>query len=69
MAKCEHCGNDYDKTIEIKRDGKMHIFDSFERAIHVIAPQCDHLRLSNHWPRRRKRCANVLPRQLRSRKR
>jgi hypothetical protein len=26
MAKCEHCGNDYDKTIEIKRDGKMHIF-------------------------------------------
>jgi len=42
MAKCEHCGNDYDKTIEIKRDGKTHIFDSFECAIHVMAPQCNH---------------------------
>jgi hypothetical protein len=21
MAKCAHCGNDYDKTFEIKRDG------------------------------------------------
>ena len=41
MAKCEHCGNDYDKTFEIKRDGKTHVFDSFECAIHVLAPECD----------------------------
>jgi hypothetical protein len=42
MAKCEHCGNDYDKTFEIKREGKTHVFDSFECAIHVMAPKCDH---------------------------
>jgi hypothetical protein len=41
MAKCEHCGNDYDKTFEIRRDGKRHVFDSFECAIHVMAPECD----------------------------
>jgi hypothetical protein len=41
MAKCEHCGNDYDKTFEIKRDGKPHVFDSFECAIHAMAPECD----------------------------
>jgi hypothetical protein len=37
MAKCAHCGNDYDKTFEIKRDGKTLAFDSFECAIHVMA--------------------------------
>ena len=41
MAKCEPCGNDYDKTCEIRRDDKTHIFDSFESAIHVMAPECD----------------------------
>lgn len=40
MAKCETCGNDYDKTFEIIKDGKTHIFDSFECAIHVLAPRC-----------------------------
>src|SRR5260370_42096772 len=42
MAKCAHCGNDYDKTFEVKRDGKTLAFDSFECAIHVMAPQCNH---------------------------
>ena len=42
MAKCEHCGNDYDKTFEIRFKDKTHVFDSFECAIHVIAPECDH---------------------------
>lgn len=41
MATCEHCRNDYDKTFEIRRDGKTHVFDSFECAIHVMAPECD----------------------------
>ena len=39
MASCEHCGNEYDKTFEIRYDGKTHIFDSFECAIHVMAPE------------------------------
>jgi hypothetical protein len=42
MAKCEVCGNEYDKTIEITRDGESHTFDSFECAIHALAPECDH---------------------------
>ena len=29
MAKCEHCGNDYDKTFEVRFKDKMHVFDSF----------------------------------------
>jgi hypothetical protein len=42
MAKCEVCGNEYDKTIEITRDGESHTFDSFECAIHALAPECEH---------------------------
>lgn len=42
MAECEVCGNDYDKPIEIVRDGQTHVFDSFECAIHRLAPRCEH---------------------------
>jgi hypothetical protein len=42
MAQCEVCGNEYDKTMEITRAGETHVFDSFECAIHAIAPTCAH---------------------------
>jgi hypothetical protein len=42
MARCETCGNDYDKTFQITKDGQSHIFDSFECAIQALAPTCDH---------------------------
>ena len=42
MPKCEVCGNDYDKAMEITVDGASHVFDSFECAIHALAPECDH---------------------------
>ena len=42
MATCEVCGNQYDKTIEVNLRGETHVFDSFECAIHALAPQCDH---------------------------
>ncbi|MFI9449986.1 MULTISPECIES: Prokaryotic metallothionein [unclassified Amycolatopsis] len=43
MATCEVCGNDYEKTFEIRTvEGAMHTFDSFECAIHQLAPICDH---------------------------
>ncbi len=42
MAKCEVCGNDYDKSFEVKAQGKTHVFDSFECAIHALAPSCAH---------------------------
>ena len=43
MARCSHCGNEYDKTFDvIAADGSRHTFDSFECAIHVLAPTCPH---------------------------
>ncbi len=42
MATCEVCGNDYDKSFEIVRAGRSHVFDSFECAIHALAPTCAH---------------------------
>ena len=42
MAKCERCGNDYDKSFTLKAGGRTHTFDSFECAIATIAPVCDH---------------------------
>jgi len=40
MPRCEQCGNDYDKPIEITMRGEKHIFDSFECAITALAPSC-----------------------------
>ena len=42
MAQCEVCGNNYDKTFEIIARGGRHVFDSFECAIHQLAPECEH---------------------------
>jgi nitrite reductase/ring-hydroxylating ferredoxin subunit len=42
MAQCETCGNDYDKAFQVKMNGSMHTFASFECAIHALAPICDH---------------------------
>jgi nitrite reductase/ring-hydroxylating ferredoxin subunit len=42
MPTCEVCENDYDKAFEIVVDGERHIFDSFECAIHALAPVCPH---------------------------
>jgi hypothetical protein len=42
MATCEVCGNDYDKAFDVVRNGESHTFDSFECAIHAIAPTCEH---------------------------
>ena len=40
MARCDMCGNDYDKTFQIIQNGMAHTFDSFECAIHMLAPIC-----------------------------
>jgi hypothetical protein len=42
MPVCENCGNDYDKAFEVTMEGKSHTFDSFECAIHMLAPACAH---------------------------
>ena len=41
MATCEVCGNDYDKAFEVRAAGATHVFDSFECAIHKMAPICE----------------------------
>lgn len=40
MAVCEVCGNDYYLSFEVITAGKTHVFDSFECAIHKLAPIC-----------------------------
>ena len=43
MAKCEVCGNDYDKAFRVETyNGAGHVFDSFECAIAALAPSCGH---------------------------
>src|SRR3569832_234619 len=40
MAKCEVCGNDYAMAFQVVTAGVTHTFDSFESAIHKLAPVC-----------------------------
>ena len=42
MARCEICGNDYDKAFQVSKAGRTHTFDSFECAIQSLAPTCEH---------------------------
>ena len=42
VATCEVCGNEYDKAFEVRRGDETHVFDSFECAIHALAPTCAH---------------------------
>lgn len=43
MAKCDVCGNEYDKAFQlVSADGRSMIFDSFECAIQAAAPTCAH---------------------------
>ncbi|MCI0705055.1 MAG: hypothetical protein L0241_28680 [Planctomycetia bacterium] len=42
MAKCDVCGNDYDKAFTVKMGDREQTFDSFECAIHALAPECAH---------------------------
>ena len=40
MARCDACGNDYDKSFEVKMADRTATFDSFECAINSMAPKC-----------------------------
>lgn len=42
MPRCDHCGNDYDKAFTVTMAGSTKTFDSFECAIHLLAPRCAH---------------------------
>jgi hypothetical protein len=40
--KCDTCGNDYADAFQILMGGNTYTFDSFECAIHKLAPLCAH---------------------------
>ena len=42
QGQCEVCGNDYDKAFAVEFADARHVFDSFECAIHALAPRCNH---------------------------
>ncbi len=42
MARCDVCGNEYDKAFTITQQDRNGTFDSFECAIHALAPRCAH---------------------------
>lgn len=43
MARCDVCHNEYDKAFQVTlADGSHGTFDSFECAIHALAPACEH---------------------------
>lgn len=43
MATCDVCGNDYARAFTLRSaDGTTYTFDSFECAIHQVAPECGH---------------------------
>ena len=43
MTRCETCGNEYDKCFDVvTASGETHTFDSFECAMHTLAPSCEH---------------------------
>ncbi len=41
MRKCDNCGNSYDKTFTVTLGDVTRVFDSFECAVHSMAPQCE----------------------------
>ena len=42
MATCDVCGNEYDKAFTVTLEGQTSTYDSFECAIHALAPVCEH---------------------------
>jgi hypothetical protein len=42
MAQCDVCHNDYDKSFTVSMAGRTGTYDSFECAIHALAPTCAH---------------------------
>lgn len=39
---CDTCGNTYDKAFTVQREDQSGTFDSFECAVHLMAPACNH---------------------------
>ena len=46
MGICDVCGNSYDKSLDIVQGDRRGTYDSFECAIHALAPRCSHCQCS-----------------------
>ena len=42
MATCDTCGNEYDRCMTVTMGNSTGTFDSFECAVHLMAPRCGH---------------------------
>lgn len=42
MGTCARCGNSYERSFDVTREGRTMTFDSFECAIAELAPRCAH---------------------------
>jgi hypothetical protein len=42
MGTCDVCENEYEHSFQVIFAGKTYTFDSFECAIHLLAPTCSH---------------------------
>lgn len=42
MGTCAVCGNEYERSFEVLMQGERFTFDSFECAVHKLAPRCAH---------------------------
>ncbi len=42
LKTCDTCGNHYDKTFDVIKNGRAYTFDSLECAAKLIAPKCSH---------------------------
>lgn len=42
MARCDVCGNEYEHAFTVQSVRGDGVFDSFECAIHALAPRCAH---------------------------
>ena len=41
MPRCRTCGNDYERSFKVTLGDQSYTFDSFECAIHMLAPVCE----------------------------
>ncbi len=41
-TRCEVCGQEAGGGVRVVAGGLTHVFDSFQCAIHRLAPECDH---------------------------
>jgi hypothetical protein len=42
VGTCIVCGNEYGQAFDVVFKGQLYTFDSFECAIHRLAPLCEH---------------------------